>query len=125
MASFLRKAPYMGEVFDDWYGAGSEADDCWQAYEKARGRTFVEALAGDAAQNVYWFDLTHLRLATHVVLVLPAGKSGHLELGWALGQGKKGYILMDGEPDRFDVMYNFATAVCMTKLDVLHRIWEE
>jgi hypothetical protein len=43
--------------------------------------------------------------------VYPAGKSGHLELGYAIGAGKPGFILLEGEPDRFDVMLNFATGV--------------
>jgi hypothetical protein len=46
-----------------------------------------------------------------VVLVLPAGKSGHMELGWALGQRKIGYVLFDQTPERWDVMYQFADGV--------------
>lgn len=100
------------DVFDDWYAAGPEADDHWAAYERGKGHTFEQALEGFAAQNVFRFDLYHLAIASHVVLVLPAGKSGHLELGWALGQKKKGYILLESEdPERFDIMYNFATKV--------------
>jgi len=56
------------------------------------------------------------------VLVLPAGKSGHLELGYMIGQGKPGYILLDGEPERFDVMYNFATGVFTNLSDLLKVI---
>ena len=37
--------------------------------------------------------------------------SGHLELGWALGANKYGYVLFDKVPDRYDVMYKFATDV--------------
>lgn len=107
------------EVFDGWYAAGPEADDYWQAYANARGQGFAEALADWPAQNVFKFDLTHLSRADVVVLVLPAGKSGHLELGWALGQGKAGYILLDGEPERYDVMYNFATGVANNLKDLL------
>jgi hypothetical protein len=40
---------------------------------------------------------------------MPAGKSGHLELGYMLGQGKRGYVLFDKEPERWDIMYQFAT----------------
>lgn len=98
------------EVFDDWYAAGPEADDKWRDYEKERGHSYQQALKGHAAKNVYNFDRTHLTNATDVVLVLPAGKSGHLELGWALGKGKRGYILLDN-PERWDVMYQFATGV--------------
>lgn len=110
------------EVFDGWYSAGPEADDYWQKYANARGQTFYEALADAPAQNVYQFDLRHLVLADTVVLVLPAGKSGHLELGWAIGRSKRGFILLDGEPERYDVMYNFATGVFASLADLLEEL---
>ena len=98
------------EVFDDWYAAGPEADDKWRDYEKARGRTYREALNGLAADHVYHFDLKHLNECDIAVLYLPAGKSGHLELGYVIGKGKKGYIVLDN-PERWDVMYKFAHGV--------------
>lgn len=99
------------EVFDDWYSPGPETDDKWQEYEKARGRTYPEALAGAHANTVFNFDVHHLKKATAVVLVLPAGKSAHLELGWVLGRGTPGYILLEPVTERFDVMYKFADGV--------------
>lgn len=102
---------YGFSVFDDWYAAGPTADDSWRDYEQARGHTFKQALKGYAARHVFSFDRHHLDRATTVVLVLPAGKSGHAEFGWACGRGTKGYILLDGEPERFDVMYQFAHEV--------------
>lgn len=106
----LRQAGH--EVFDDWFAAGPEADDWWQRYEqKNRGHTFSEALKGHAAQHVFHHDKRHLDRCDTAVLVLPAGKSGHLELGYMIGQGKPGYILLDKEPERYDVMYCFATGV--------------
>ncbi len=98
------------DVFDDWYAAGPEADDKWRDYEKARGRTYKEALNGLAANHVYHFDLKHLNECDIAVLYLPAGKSGHLELGYTIGKGKKSYILLDN-PERWDVMYKFAHGV--------------
>ncbi len=85
------------EVFDDWYAAGPHADDCWRDYEKARGHTYLEALRGHAAKNVFNFDRRHLASSDAAVLVLPAGKSGHLELGWMAGMGKKTYVLLEPE----------------------------
>ena len=106
------------DVFDDWYAAGPEADDKWMEYEKARGHDFAQALQGYAAKHVYRFDLHHLNRADMGLLVLPAGKSGHLELGYLIGRGKPGYILLDKEPDRYDVMYCFASGV-FSKIDNL------
>lgn len=99
------------EVFDDWTAAGPEADDYWQRYEQARGRTYAEALYGYAANHVFSFDVEHLIRCDTAVLMMPAGKSGHLELGWFLGKGKTGYVLFDEEPERWDVMYQFADGV--------------
>lgn len=109
IAALLRQDGH--EVFDDWQAPGPQADDHWRDYEQERGRTFKEALAGAAAQNVFQFDKGNLDRADAAVLVMPAGKSAHLELGYVLGSGKPGYILLDGEPERWDVMYGFATGV--------------
>ena len=98
------------EIFCDWFGAGAIADDAWRDYSKLRGRTYPEALKSPGARAVFDFDFHHLKRANRVVLVMPAGKSGHLELGWSLGQGKPGYVLMDNQ-ERWDVMYNFTTGV--------------
>ncbi len=97
-------------IFADWMAAGPEADDYWKRYEQGRGKTFKEALQEPAAQHVFNFDRKHLVESAAVVLIAPAGKSAHLELGWCLGQGKPGFILLD-DPERWDVMYNFATGV--------------
>jgi len=118
LSAQLREAGH--EVFDDWYAAGPEADDKWQAYETQRGTPYDRALKGYAAQHVYRFDYSHLARARCGVLLLPAGKSGHLELGWLLGQGKAGYVLFPGAwPERWDVMYNFATGVFKNPNDLL------
>lgn len=106
LAAALRKEGH--EVFDDWHAAGPEADDHWQSYEKARERSYTDALSAPAATNVFRFDKRHLDKADTVVLVMPAGKSGHLEFGYSIGMGRKGIVFFDKEPERWDVMYRFA-----------------
>lgn len=101
----LRKAGH--DVYDDWFAGGREADDEWQKYEYVRGRDYISALDGWHAQQVFENDLKHLNRAEVGILVLPAGKSAHLELGYLIGQGKPGYILLNAEPERFDLMYRF------------------
>lgn len=96
------------EIFDDWHSAGPEADDHWRDYEQARGHDLVNALNGHAARNVFNFDKTHLDRCHLAILILPAGRSGHLELGYCKGSGKTTAVLLDGEPERYDVMYQFA-----------------
>jgi hypothetical protein len=99
------------EVFDDWFAAGPEADDWWKEYETSRGHTYVQALAGFAADHVFTYDYDHLIEANAVVLVAPAGKSSYLELGFMLGRNVPGFILLPQSNDRWDVMAKFATGV--------------
>ena len=96
-------------VFDDWFAAGPIADDSWQEYEKGKGVSYDRALKGYAANHVFSFDLHHLNRVDGGILSLPAGKSGHLELGYLCGLGKPCYVLFDKEPERWDVMYQFAS----------------
>ena len=108
------------EVFDDWYAAGPEADDFWKEYENDRGRTYKEALKGRAAKNVFAFDKHNLDRATHVLLVLPAGKSGHMEVMYGkYGVGAKAAILLDPEDVRWDVMYQFVDDVLESEQEVV------
>lgn len=107
------------DVFDDWYSPGPETDQFWQNYEQERGRSYQEALDGAHAWNVFEFDKRHLDAAEIAVLVLPAGKSGHLELGWCAGRGKRTFVLLDAEPEKWDVMYRFADKVCMDMDELL------
>jgi len=120
VAAELRRAGH--EVFDDWQAAGPEGDDWWKKYEQARGRTYKEALYAPAAVNIYEFDKRNIIASAAVVLVAPAGKSAHLELGWALGKGREGYILLDPEVDRWDVMYQFATGVFNTVDELVEHL---
>lgn len=124
IATALRKVGL--EVVDDWYAAGPEADARWQEYEEGRGHSYTQALEGLHADHVFRFDKYHLDRCHGVILALPAGKSGHLEFGYAKGCGKWGLILLDSqEPNpRFDIMYKFADGV-YTTLDGLVAATQE
>lgn len=120
IAALLRNEEF--EVFDDWFAAGPRADDHWKEYEQSRGRGYAAALQGRAATQVFSYDKANLDRSDAAVLVLPAGRSGHLELGYFIGCGKPGYILLPDEHDRWDVMYRFATAVCGTYEQLLKQL---
>ena len=108
VANKLREANKDWEIFENWHSSGPEADDFLRDYCKGKGLSYKETLKDPAAVNTYNFDKRHMTRATDVVMVMPAGKSGHLELGWAIGKGKRGYVLFDKEPERVDIMYQFS-----------------
>ena len=99
------------EVFTDWFAPGPQADDFWQAYETSQGRGYFEAMNRPHAWHVFEYDKKWLDWADGVVLVLPAGKSAHIELGYTVGRGKPAYVLFPEEPERFDIMYRFASGI--------------
>lgn len=109
VANELREKGF--QVFDDWHAQGTDADYHWERYEKRRGRDYREALEGEAACNAFDFDYNHLLMCRAAVLVMPSGKSAHMELGFIRGQGKPAFYLLDGEPDRYELMVKLATAI--------------
>jgi hypothetical protein len=98
-------------TFSDWWAGGRDADLWWMEHEKLRGRTHRQALYGHNAKHIFDYDKFHLDHSDVAVLVMPAGRSGHLELGYIIGQGKPGFILFLKEPDKWDVMHLFGTPV--------------
>lgn len=96
-------------VWDEWYSAGPEADDHFQKYHMNKGYTYSEALKSEVAQHIFYFDKAHLDLCDYGILVYPAGRSCHLELGYMAARGKKTFILLDSDPERYDIMPQFCS----------------
>lgn len=103
------------EPFSDWKCPGPDADDYLRDYYRERGLSYSEILESYGVRHVFEFDRHHLSRCDAALMVMPAGKSGHLELGYCVGLGKPAFILMDGEPERVDVMHAFATKVFMNR----------
>lgn len=59
-------------------------------------------------KKVFEEDKKWIDWADAVVMILPCGKSAHLEAGYAKGQGKKLYIFGRFIAGEFDAMYRFA-----------------
>ena len=61
-------------------------------------------LKSDIVLNIFKEDLENEKASKNLLLVLPAGKSGHIEAGIAYGMGRKCYAI--GEFDATDSLYN-------------------
>lgn len=66
---------------------------------------YLEAIKHPIAEAGYKSDWDAMNWADTFVLVLPCGRSAHLELGWAVGAGKKTCILLDGPVVTPELMY--------------------
>lgn len=73
----------------------SEIDPDWLKWTAAE---YIEALEHPIAKREFARDMGALMRCDALVLVLPCGRSAHLEAGWAAGAGKHTIILTrDGE----------------------------
>lgn len=69
------------------------------------------------AEHGFGRDFAAMRWCDALVLVLPSGRSAHLEAGWAAGAGKATIGLMaDGEPD---LMWKLLDHLCTTVDEVV------
>jgi hypothetical protein len=83
----------------------SEIDPDWQAWSPD---AFNQALRHPLAKEGFRSDFEAMKWADACVMVMPCGRSAHLEAGWFVGAGKPLIILLsDGEPE---LMYKMARA---------------
>jgi hypothetical protein len=74
-------------------------------------------LADPIADAGFESDMGALQACDICVLVLPCGRSAHLEAGWAAGAGKHTIVLLDdGEPD---LMWKMTDRLCVTVAEVV------
>jgi len=75
------------------------------------------------SQRAYREDKHHLDWAEVVVMLLPCGKSAHLEAGYKRGQGGHLFILGDFPKGEIDVMYGFADR--LIRLEEIEELYAE
>ena len=102
------KNPRPGDTGFSW----SEIDEDWQKWSV---NAYSKALSHPRAEAGFNNDFDAMRWAEAFVLVMPSGRSAHLEAGWAIGQGKPTCIFLphglftDGlEPE---LMYKLASTI--------------
>jgi hypothetical protein len=66
----------------------------------------------------YDADFAAMEKADTFVMVLPCGKSAHLELGWAIGAGKRTAILLE-DPVEPELMYRGADFLARDLFELL------
>lgn len=83
----------------------AEIDPDWRNWTTEQ---FMAGLAHPIAQYGYSLDKEGLDWADTCVLLLPCGKSAHLEAGYAIGQGKRTFVVLHSERFEPELMYLLA-----------------
>lgn len=74
----------------------------------------IEMLAAPRSQRAFMEDKKWLDWANCVIMIMPCGRSSHVEAGYGKGQGKLLYIYGEFPKGEFDVMYGFADGLYRT-----------
>jgi len=103
--------PAEGENGFQW----GEIDSQWQGW---LFEDFVRALKHPLSSKGFNFDYDAMRWADACVMMLPCGKSAHLEAGYFVGAGKKLIIYENSKTTEPELMYKMADLITDKKLEV-------
>ena len=106
--------PREGDTGFHW----SEIDPDWQSWTPDK---YVVAMQHPIAVAGFKSDFDAMKWADACVLVLPSGRSAHLEAGWFCGQGKPCMVYIP-EPIEPELMYKLASRICTSMDEVLRLL---
>ena len=82
-------------------------DPEWKSWDI---EAYRKALEDPIAFEGFWLDFGAMNWCEVCVLVMPCGRSAHLELGWAVGACRHTAVLLtDAEPELMYKMCNYIT----------------
>ena len=93
----------------------SDIDPDWKNWTTQQ---YLRALGTDRGKYGFIRDMDALKNCDVCILVLPCGKSAHLELGYAVGAGKKTLVYMP-EAQEPELMYGMVDEIVETFEDVV------
>lgn len=112
------------EVYDFRNPAPGDNGFAWRQIDPDREwlkdpERFRVGLKHPIATHGFRLDMSALTNADATVLVLPCGRSAHLELGFAVGAGQRTIVLLDTPVSEPELMYLACDAICVSIGEVL------
>lgn len=124
IVALLRKDDF--EVFDyrnpEDGKSGFKWDDVDPNYQMWSTLDYAAGLQHEKAVQGFNADWKAMSEADACVLVLPSGRSAHLEAGYFVGARKPLLIYMPVPGERPELMYKMATTICANETDLLRWI---
>ena len=98
-----------------------QIDPIWKHWTAAE---YLRALSTPIAARGFVIDLRGMEWADTCVMLLPSGRSAHLEAGWFAGKGKRVIIVtQDGEePELMALLANHIVTSVKEVLDILDGV---
>ena len=99
--------------------AWAQIDLDWSNWSLTQYR---EALKSPVAQKGFKLDKGGLNWADTCVLVLPCGRSAHLEAGYMIGDGKQCFFYLPEEGFEPELMYLLGTKITLSMQELLKEL---
>lgn len=96
----------------------SSVNENWQDWTVAE---YKQALLSEEAQKGFVADFDAMKRADACVLVLPCGRSAHIEAGWCSGFGKPVFCLIP-EHQEAELMYRVFRSISATPIELITQI---
>lgn len=110
----FRNPPHTGAGFK-W----SDIDPNWENWTAEQYRRHL--LTHPMAARGYTSDMRAMEWADTCVLLLPCGRSAHLEAGWFAGRGKR-VIIITRNGEEPELMAMMANEICISKSELLDAL---
>lgn len=111
------KNPVPGNAGFSWKQCKMEWGDEINMYDP---RLYIRHITSNkAAQAGFKLDRDALHWCDTCVLLLPCGRSAHLEAGYAMGQGKETFVVISQDNFEPELMYLLGDHICETVADLL------
>lgn len=126
VVAFLRCAGH--DVYDFRHPAPGHYGFAWSDIEpdwrQWKPESFRQGLDHPIAQTGFGFDSRAMEWADQCVLVLPAGRSAHLEAGWFVGKGRPISIFapVPVEPELMYLLAGESAVLCTVIPELLARV---
>lgn len=98
----------------------SEIDPAWETWDS---KAYIEALDHPIAEDGFASDFNAMKWADTGVLVLPSGRSAHIEAGYFVGAAKPLHILLFDRQEP-ELMYLMATSISRSIAELVHWLPE-
>lgn len=103
--------------------AWADVDPRWEQWTH---EDYLRGLTHPLADTGFARDYREMVKADYCVLVLPCGRSAHLEAGWFAGrEGKRLYVLLDRKEVVPELMYKMADLVTVDLAEIAEEIVAE
>jgi hypothetical protein len=98
----------------------SDVDPEWKSWDTKK---FIKLLDHPISEKGFRCDMTALAMADVTVLVMPCGRSAHLELGFAVGDQQTTIALLaDGEPELMYKMVDHLVTSIPEVIEILEKL---